>query len=144
MTRLALLLMMIFFAAGVSAQHAPPLKKENFEVIWYWPFIDENCPADMEDVRRVWKSELLRARLKNDLSVQGKEGFFHFSVRCMEQPESRHIFVIETSWMWTDGDFLPSVQLSKHFGIGRSDTLVEYMKKNVEEAITKYLEANLD
>ena len=33
-------------------------KKENFEVIWYWPFIDENCPADMEDVRRVWKSEL--------------------------------------------------------------------------------------
>jgi len=98
----------------------------------------------MEDVRRAWKSELLRARLKNDLSVQGKEGFFHFSVNCMEQPKKPSHFVVETRWMWTDGDFLPSVQLSKYIGIGRSDTLDEYIKKTVEEAITKYLEAGLD
>jgi len=69
MTRLALLLMMIFFAAGISAQHAPSLKKKILRLFGIGLLLTRTAPPTWRMCAEFGSRSCTESQLRNESTV---------------------------------------------------------------------------
>ena len=50
---------------AAEAKPASVMKQDNFETVLWTSQIGEECPISFDEIREIWKGELLRARLKD-------------------------------------------------------------------------------
>ena len=120
--------------------------------------IGEECPISFDEIREIWKGELLRARLRDygmQTEVAGDEEVLpvrrlRFYISCADHGVlelERWLFLTTVDWVAEENSVIDEqlvVKLSQHAGIGDGDYVRTSAKGVIEEAITKYLEANLD
>jgi len=142
-----------------NAAEATPtsvMKHDNFEYLMFSLSLQPECPASRDEVNQIFKGELLRARLKNFnkalMEGDSPEGYFPsgymaLTASCLKRNDMESlVFSITANWhvdMNLAGEQL-LVKLVGYIGYGPKDAFKEGVEDVVEEAITKYLEANLD
>lgn len=143
MLRLFLVIMLI--PSGFALAEMPPLKKSNFELVKTGQSVDEECPFTKEDVQKVWESELLRARLKQNKAGEFAQGLLWFSSSCLTRKDEQWVFAFTLEWTWSDpsGTF-PLIKLKTALGYGGKSYVQDSMEEVIEGGITEYLKANLE
>ena len=144
-----------------NATEATPtsvMKHDNFEEVLWTSQSGEECPISFEEIREIWRGELLRARLKDygmQKEVVGDEEVMptkrmRFYISCADHDVlelKRWLFLTTVDWVVEENSVINEqlvVKLSQYAGIGDGDYVRTSAKGVIEEAITKYLEANLD
>ena len=138
------------------------LTNSNFEWVWAYPSIEEDCPVDESDANKIVKAELLRARLKDFTTAMKQridskeslddvgtpEGFFNLGLSCLKDDFSGlWIYDVELRYYSNKtagfAEF-PTILLGGYLGRGNKDAILGAMKSTVEDGITEYLKANLE
>ena len=136
-------LMLSFVALPSHAM--PSMKRADFETVYANAIVSDKCFLDKEYLLSVWQAELLRARIRQEFK-SSSQGFLQVNANCFEESgrPGRYIYNIEVTWSWlaTEGVY-PKLHLSGSYGAGTEAHVKRIVENSVNEAITKYLKANL-
>lgn len=123
----------------------PSMKRADFETVYANAIVSDECFLDKEYLLSVWQAELLRARIRQEFK-SSNQGFLQVNANCFEESgrPGRYIYNIEVTWSWlaTEGVY-PKLHLSGSYGAGPEAFVKRIVEDSVNEAITKYLKANL-
>ena len=123
----------------------PSMKRADFETVYASGQVAGECGVEKEYLSSVWEAQLLRARIKNQYR-DAALGWLWIDVDCDRANHSPDMFIYDIDVVWTwkvSGDLFPEYSLSASFGVGSEDAIKKGVEDRINEAITKYLKANL-
>ena len=121
------------------------MKSKDFEVVYASGAANDKCIIDEAYLSSVWEAQLLRARIKNeyrDLAL----GWLWIRMECspLNNNPEKFIYDIDVVWTWdVDQDDAAEILLSGSYGFGSEDMIKQLVEDGINDAITKYLKANL-